>query len=346
MRRSKLAEWALAAAMVVAAVPGMAQQSDGPILLPKPKPVAKPAAASATLLVTCDLACNWKLDSVAKGRIEAGGSAKVKVEQGEHIVIAATEDGLDKVQQLTEVKAAGQKVVSIALQPVCDARLKAEQEARDKAAQEAKAEQEAKDKAEREARDKAKQEETVARSNDPASPHAPGIYLFVGTGADRKLVPLEPCEFNPKVNGMIMINIEAIADGPEAKIQTSNTQPEFYFYFDNSSASRNPISLGSAVSPSDFALFHFTVKGGKRDALVMKQTMTAFSPSDRDHITFNFSRIGPGAYKVTLPSPLKPGEYGFLSYVDRMAGMSLAHPASSNANSSSWIFDFGVPGIK
>jgi hypothetical protein len=207
-------------------------------------------------------------------------------------------------------------VVSIELKPVYDARIKASHEAK------------------------------KADPNDPASPHAPGIYLVVGTGAERKLVPLEPCEFNPKVNGMIMINIEAVADGPEAKIQTLNTQPEFYFYFDNSSASRNPISLGSAVSPSDFALFHFTVKGGKRDALVMKQTMTAFNPSDRDHIAYNFSRIGPGAYKVTLPSPLKPGEYGFLSYVDRMAGMSLAHPASSNANSSSWIFDFGVPGVK
>jgi Protein of unknown function (DUF1566) len=103
-----------------------AQSDEGPILLPKPKP--KPAAM---LLVACDLACNWTLDGEAQGRIAAGGSAKMKVELGEHIVIAVTEDGLDKVQQLTEVKAAGQKVVSLALQPVRDARLKAKQQARD-----------------------------------------------------------------------------------------------------------------------------------------------------------------------------------------------------------------------
>jgi len=74
----------------------MAQQDDVPILRPKSQ-ITKPT--SATVLVTCDLACNWTLDGEAKGRIEAGGSAKVKVELGQHIVIAVTEDGVDKVQQ-------------------------------------------------------------------------------------------------------------------------------------------------------------------------------------------------------------------------------------------------------
>jgi hypothetical protein len=105
-----------------------AQQEEGPILLPKPKP--RPTAA--TLLVTCDLACNWKLDDVAKGRIEAGGSANVNVVLGQHVVVAATEDDLDKVQQLVEVKAVGQKVVNLELNPVRILRLETEQEARDK----------------------------------------------------------------------------------------------------------------------------------------------------------------------------------------------------------------------
>jgi hypothetical protein len=158
MHSSKLAGWILAAAMALAAVPGMAQQNDGPILLPKPRPVAKPVTPSATLLVICDLACNWKLDGKERGRIAAGDSASAMVELGEHIVIATTEDGQDIIQQIAEVKAAGQKVVILALQPVRAARLKAEQDARDKAAQEAKAEQEAKDKSEREAREKAEKE--------------------------------------------------------------------------------------------------------------------------------------------------------------------------------------------
>jgi uncharacterized protein len=110
----------------------LAQQDEGPVLKPK----AKPKPASATLLVVCDLACNWKLDGEAKGHIDAGGSAKVKVELGQHMVVATTEDGIDQVKQISEVKSAEQIVVSIELQPVRDARLKAEQEARDRAARE------------------------------------------------------------------------------------------------------------------------------------------------------------------------------------------------------------------
>jgi len=126
-------------AMTITALSACAQE-EGPILLPKPKPVAKPAGP--TLLVMCDLACNWKLDGEAKGRIVAGGSAKAKVELGQHLVVAATEDGVDQVKQLSEVKTTGQTIVSLELKPVRDARLKTEQEARDKV------EQQARDKAE------------------------------------------------------------------------------------------------------------------------------------------------------------------------------------------------------
>jgi tetratricopeptide (TPR) repeat protein len=88
----------------------------------------------AALLVMCDLACNWKLDGKPQGHIAAGDSATAKVDMGEHLLVAATEDGLDKAQQVAEIKAAGQKIVSIELQPVRAARLKAEQqEAQEKA---------------------------------------------------------------------------------------------------------------------------------------------------------------------------------------------------------------------
>jgi hypothetical protein len=104
----------------------MAQQDEGPILLPKKQEV-KPAGA--TLLVLCDLTCNWKLDGEAKGRIDAGGSVKAKVELGKHLLVAVTQDGIDQVKLVSEVKTSGQTIVSLALEPVRDARLKeAEQE--------------------------------------------------------------------------------------------------------------------------------------------------------------------------------------------------------------------------
>jgi hypothetical protein len=109
----------------------MAQQEEGPILRPK-KPIVKPA--SSTLLVICDLACNWTLDGAGQSRIEAGGQAKVKVELGQHVVAAATEDGLDKDEKELGIKAGGQTIVHIALRPFRDARLKAEREAKDKVA--------------------------------------------------------------------------------------------------------------------------------------------------------------------------------------------------------------------
>jgi len=75
-------------------------------------------------------------------------------------VAAATEDALDKAENVVKVKLGGQTVAHIWLKPVHDARLKAEQEAKDKADQEAQAktEQEARDKAEQEAKAKAEQE--------------------------------------------------------------------------------------------------------------------------------------------------------------------------------------------
>ena len=122
--------WALVAAMAVVVVSGMAQE-EGPILRLK-KPIAKPAIP--TLLVICDLACNWKLDGVAKGRIEAGSSARVKVELGQHMVAAATLDDIDQVRHLSEVKSGGQTVVSLALQPIRDARIRAEKKAQEEKA--------------------------------------------------------------------------------------------------------------------------------------------------------------------------------------------------------------------
>jgi len=129
VRRGRIAGCALFTVMAVATLQAMAPQDEGPILRPK-----KPAPA--TLLVTCDLACNWKLDGEAKGSIEAGTSAKAKVQFGQHLVVAVTEDGLDQAQQIVKVQEKGQMVIAIELKSVHAARMKAEQEAQDKAAQE------------------------------------------------------------------------------------------------------------------------------------------------------------------------------------------------------------------
>jgi hypothetical protein len=50
-------------------------------------------------------------------------SAKTKVELGQHLVTAATEDGLDRVQHLAEVKSSGQTVATLELKPLRAARV-------------------------------------------------------------------------------------------------------------------------------------------------------------------------------------------------------------------------------
>jgi TPR repeat protein len=138
MKKRKFVNWALAVALTITALSALAQQDEGPILRPKGATIK---TVGATLLVICDLSCNWKLDGEAKGSIEAGGSAKTKVELGQHIVVAMTIDGMDKVQQSAKVETIGQSTVSIDLQPIREARLKAEQNAREKEALEQQEEQ-------------------------------------------------------------------------------------------------------------------------------------------------------------------------------------------------------------
>ena len=121
MRMSEVAGWALAAVIVVAAASAAAQQDEGPILLPK----AKPKISSATILVACDLDCNWTLDGEAMGSLAAGNSKRVRVSLGPHLLDAVTTDGQDKAERKIEIKTAAQTIVRFELQPAarCEVRM-------------------------------------------------------------------------------------------------------------------------------------------------------------------------------------------------------------------------------
>jgi len=95
MRTRTTARWALAAAMAVAAVRVLAQQDEGPILRPKTPPAK---SGGPTLVVMCDLACNWTLDGKGMGKIGETDSKRAPVSPGHHLVAAVTLDGLDKVE--------------------------------------------------------------------------------------------------------------------------------------------------------------------------------------------------------------------------------------------------------
>jgi hypothetical protein len=100
----------------------------------QPGTIPNPTPNAATLLVLCDLACNWKLDGKALGRLAAGDSVTAPLSLGQHVVDATTLDGLDEVKKEIEIKTTGQMNVHLVLQSVQAARLKAEQQARELAA--------------------------------------------------------------------------------------------------------------------------------------------------------------------------------------------------------------------
>jgi hypothetical protein len=98
------------AALVFSCLPGLAQEQ----------------AISKTLLVKTDMDCNWKLDGQPMGLLKADDSKVVPVSPGEHLIRAATTDGLVKIRTKVEVDQ-GQNTVELQLKSRHDQKLKIQQ---------------------------------------------------------------------------------------------------------------------------------------------------------------------------------------------------------------------------
>lgn len=123
MRRKRIG-WAIMAVLALgAAASALGQQDEAPL------PKLKTKSASGTILVVCDLACNWTLDGKAMGSLAGGENKIAPVSLGRHAVGAVADGSPDKVRLEVTVRSAAQTAVQLELQPVRDARLKAEQEA-------------------------------------------------------------------------------------------------------------------------------------------------------------------------------------------------------------------------
>jgi TonB family protein len=124
MHGRKIAWWMLIAWTLILVLPAIDQQGKGSVLHPR-KSVTKPM--KPTLLVFCDLQCDWRLDGDVMGDIDVGGNAKSIVALGQHLVVAGTKNGIDRIKKEIEIKVVGQTDVKFALRAVRDARIKAEQ---------------------------------------------------------------------------------------------------------------------------------------------------------------------------------------------------------------------------
>lgn len=182
--------------------------------------------------------------------------------------------------------------------------------------------------------------------NDPTAPHESGIYVYSERASGKKMMLLEPTVYTQGKSGGVFasamtygiakIKWKAVVRNPRANVRFSDASAVFYFYFEEKSAGLSHAGSGTST-PNEFTLLRFDVKGDTRETVVMK--MNAFGSSsgteDKANAPFTSTKIAPGVYKVVPNTPLKPGEYAFIS-----AAVSGAFaPGAASANR---LFDFGV----
>lgn len=185
-------------------------------------------------------------------------------------------------------------------------------------------------------------------SPDPEILHPSGLYILENQPDSPKMERMDPLSANQiKTGGIIgyaltsgiaSMSIKVAIPNESAKIK-ANANPVFYFFFDSSQPNgTNGSFLGStfgASSPGEFSLVVLTSKGDRREARVgsMNITGTKMGVMDKDRVTFDYTTVRPGVYKVTVSHPLMPGEYGFLYSISG---------ASVRGATDSRIFDFSV----
>lgn len=190
----------------------------------------------------------------------------------------------------------------------------------------------------------------VADENDPASPHSPGIYLFLTKNQTRTCIPIAPHTMNVETEstGTIMrkslmnpfsmpkIPMWAYLPGISSTTLVPSSQAAFYLYFDDQRNSAEAISMGATSNPDSFALLRFSIKDGRRQAVIGVVDGKGVRDDPRTYVPFKSTRIAPGIFKVELNGALPMGEYGFLSY-----SLNQYDPRSKLP---SGLFDFSVIG--
>lgn len=169
--------------------------------------------------------------------------------------------------------------------------------------------------------------------NDPMSPHGSGIYWQPKERRDKHMVELDPSVYSQAKSGGLFKSAmtygiakakwKAVVRGSRATVRTSETAPEFWFYFNVKSTglSQSGSFLSAATSPNEFILAKMERKHKDRELVV--DQFGAFGSStgtrSKDTVAFDFVKMAPGIYKVTPREPLKPGEYCFLYAGTNMA---------------------------
>ena len=142
-------------------------------------------------------------------------------------------------------------------------------------------------------------------SNDPAQPHAMGIYLDAGEGANPRLVQLTEATVTGQsasggfakafTGGLTKMKANYQVRDARAEHRTANPTPTFYAY---------------GVDPRDYALLRMKIKARDKEreftGLILGLTGNRAPKGD---IEIDTEKVADGIYRVTPAMPLQPGEY-------------------------------------
>ena len=148
--------------------------------------------------------------------------------------------------------------------------------------------------------------------------------------------------------GIVSTKSKAALRGTRANTRTAQTQPAFWFCFEEAEAGLS-YQTGGAVSPSEFLLVEFKVHAKRRERTfelgkfnVWTGSQSGAPPKQLREVTYE--KVQPGVFRVNVLGRLDPGEYGF--YYAGQAALSSFGVAMAGASGggSSKIFAFGVEG--
>lgn len=187
--------------------------------------------------------------------------------------------------------------------------------------------------------------------SEVAQPAEPGIYMYADSAGRRALMMLEPSAYSSGKSGgylksaltygLAKTRTKAVVRGEQASIRTTDRRPVFYFVFEKTngglSGSGGPFFGNGVTSPNEFTMIRLTVAQGSRETVV--QSSNAFGASsgtsDKAVVSFRFTRLKPGFYRVYFEQDVEPGEYCFLS----AAGQQVAGAGMMGVTR---LWDFGI----
>ena len=186
--------------------------------------------------------------------------------------------------------------------------------------------------------------------DDPSAPHEAGIYIYSASApTGSKMTMLEPNVYtqgktggvfaSAMTYGIAKVKMKAVLRGAHANARVQDSQPIFYFYFEQTSAGLSNASgiFGGTTTPNEYTLLKFDIKGETRETMIGSANVFGASggTDDKAVTAFSYTKLRPGVYKVVLNGALEPGEYGFIS----SGGSVAVGPMGGTTNSR--VFDFG-----